>query len=100
MTLINARVRRAPHPETLTVPAKYVVHRDVNGNGRWVVHPKGSPWCEIANPGWSGNVPGGCLGLSVPRSGWARAVAEAHRLSSQERLAFRDRLQARGRFFS
>ncbi|QGJ89414.1 hypothetical protein PBI_SMARTIES_9 [Microbacterium phage Smarties] len=100
MTLIAARVRRAPHPETLTVPAKFVVHRDVNGSGRWEVHAKDSPYCEVTHPGWSGNEPGGCLGLSVPRGDWARAVAEAHARSSAARLAFRDRLQARGRFFS
>jgi len=89
-----------PHPGALKVPARYVVHHNVRGNGRWEVHPKDSPYCELRHPGWNPLVSGGgCLGLSIPRGRWSDAVTIAHRRSSEARLAFRDQLQARGRDF-
>lgn len=82
------------------IPSRYVVHRSTRGDGRWEVHPKDSSHCSVTHPGWTGNSDCGCLGSSFPRGRWAWAVAEAHKRSSQERLAFRDRLQARGRAFA
>lgn len=85
---------------TATIPPRYVVHKSTQGDGRWEVHEKGSRYCAVDNPGWTGEPDCGCLGMSVPGHLWSSAIATAHECATRSRLEFRDEMQARGKAFS